>query len=357
MVVEDSHSWQQILAELLGEMGFHIDTADSYQSAVDILHSAPHRLAVVDLALGDGDVNNQDGLRVLDAVRRLDPGCVPIMLTGYATVELAVCALTEYHAFSCLEKSSFNRVEFRVLVQKALASIPPANQRSKQEESLTVSPSSSAPSHELTDQPHILVIEDDAGWRGILTEVLEGSSFTVQMCSGYGEALGHLQRTTFALAVVDLNLTGTKPDPGALSHTNGQYSNLDGYQLLSALHDLRVPAIVVSGIGVPERITKTFEEHGIFSFIEKQTFDRQIFLSTVVEALDAHQVPSALKSLTDRELEVLELLAQGATNKTIAEILYISANTVKRHLKAIFSKLRVHTRAAAAAKAIQARQG
>ena len=42
------------------------------------------------------------------------------------------------------------------------------------------------------------------------------------------------------------------------------------------------------------------------------------------------------------------------TNKEIAEALVITTNTVKRHLKAIFTKLDVHTRSAAAAKAIAA---
>jgi RNA polymerase sigma factor (sigma-70 family) len=58
--------------------------------------------------------------------------------------------------------------------------------------------------------------------------------------------------------------------------------------------------------------------------------------------------------LTEREREVFDLLARGMTNKEIAEALVITTNTVKRHLKAIFEKLKVHTRSAAAAKAISA---
>ena len=55
---------------------------------------------------------------------------------------------------------------------------------------------------------------------------------------------------------------------------------------------------------------------------------------------------------TDRDREVLDLLVQGLTNKQIADRLFISPNTVKRHLKAVFAKLEVNTRAAAVAKAM-----
>ncbi len=61
---------------------------------------------------------------------------------------------------------------------------------------------------------------------------------------------------------------------------------------------------------------------------------------------------SELDCLTEREREVFDLLAKGMTNKEIADVLVITTNTVKRHLKAIFEKLGVHTRSAAAAKAV-----
>jgi len=51
-----------------------------------------------------------------------------------------------------------------------------------------------------------------------------------------------------------------------------------------------------------------------------------------------------------REREVMALVTQGMTNKEISEKLFITTNTVKRHLKAIFEKLEVHTRSAAVSK-------
>jgi DNA-binding CsgD family transcriptional regulator len=53
--------------------------------------------------------------------------------------------------------------------------------------------------------------------------------------------------------------------------------------------------------------------------------------------------------LTARELEVLRLVAQGKTNKTIAKELFLSEKTVDRHVSNIFAKVNVATRAAATA--------
>ncbi len=48
--------------------------------------------------------------------------------------------------------------------------------------------------------------------------------------------------------------------------------------------------------------------------------------------------------LTGRELEVLQLVAQGQTSRQIGELLYISENTVKNHIRNILDKLGLHSR-------------
>ncbi len=59
--------------------------------------------------------------------------------------------------------------------------------------------------------------------------------------------------------------------------------------------------------------------------------------------------------LTARELEVLKLLTEGENYTSIGERLFISKNTVKGHIKNIYSKLHVNTRAEAVLKAYQTR--
>jgi DNA-binding NarL/FixJ family response regulator len=54
--------------------------------------------------------------------------------------------------------------------------------------------------------------------------------------------------------------------------------------------------------------------------------------------------PLAPPRLTDRELQVLKLVAQGLGNRDIAQQLYISENTVKNHIRNILEKLQLHSR-------------
>lgn len=355
LLVEDDRSWQQLLTEILTDQGMAVDVADSLEAAVASMRAAPHRLAVVDLSLGREDHRNQDGLRVLDALRRHDPGCVTLLLSGYATVEIAVSALTEHGAFTCLRKESFRRSEFRQVVRQALASAPGALAEMKpappasQPARLGGSAAGPAPDASRAEAPETtaaeplrqaLIVEDDAGWGSILAELLADLGFGVDLCRSYGEALGYLRRATYALAVVDLTLASSlAPD-----------DNTDGLRLLGATKKAGLPAIVVSGSALPEHVEQAYQEHGIVAFLEKRAFDRAALRRAVAEAV---RLPGAEGgALTARELDVLALLKQGLTNKEIADALVISDNTVKRHLKAIFLKLDVNTRAAAVAKGI-----
>ncbi|MBN1935972.1 MAG: response regulator [Anaerolineae bacterium] len=347
LIVEDDRSWQHILSELLTDAGLAVDVVDSLDNATAALRAAPHRLAVIDLSLSEGNFDNQDGLRALQAIRCQDPGCVAVMLTGFATVELAVSAINDYGALTCLRKETFDRAEFRRLIRQALAQAPPEIQA----EPMVGATQSPEKVESPSGQGVALVVEDDAGWRSILSELLLDAGYKVRLCNSYGEALGCLRRDRFALAVIDLSLAGfASSDPP----WEASEEHLDGYRLLASTRETDVPTLVVSGVAGAEEIESAYAEQGIFAYIQKQTFDRRAFLQAVDGVRAARAAGSPFVLLTGREHEVLALLAQGMTNKEIARMLVITINTVKRHLKSIFEKLDVHTRSAAAAQAIKA---
>ena len=349
LIVEDDPSWQQILSEILTDSGLEVEIADQYESAVEKLRAASHRLAVLDLSLGGSDHNNQDGLRVAEAARRHDPACITIFLTGFATVELAVQVMQEKGAFTCLRKEAFRRSEFRKIVSQALAHAQPGSDRRSDPPapgSPMVGPAQveagmgSSERRGMSDGV-ALVVEDDAGWRVLLTELLEDAGYQVQTSSSYVEAFGLLRHEHFDLAVVDLSLASSLTE-----------ANLDGYRLLTIARKAGLPTIVVSGNADPQRIEQAYVENQLYACLEKQAFDRKAFTATVKNVKAGLGSDPVLQSLTDREREVLVLLARGMTNKEIARELIITTNTVKRHLKSLFAKLDVNTRSAASARAI-----
>ncbi len=76
--------------------------------------------------------------------------------------------------------------------------------------------------------------------------------------------------------------------------------------------------------------------------------------ATMVKRTDGRQ-PLLPPRLTDRELEVLKLVAKGHNNRDIARELLISENTVKNHVRNILEKLHLHSRMEAVVYAVRER--
>lgn len=72
-----------------------------------------------------------------------------------------------------------------------------------------------------------------------------------------------------------------------------------------------------------------------------------------LESLTGRSKAKTPSGLTARELQVLGLVSTGKTNREVAEALFVSDHTIRRHLQNIFAKLGVSTRTAAAAFAVQ----
>jgi DNA-binding NarL/FixJ family response regulator len=74
--------------------------------------------------------------------------------------------------------------------------------------------------------------------------------------------------------------------------------------------------------------------------------------ATMVKRADEKQATPQPR-LTDREMEVLKLVAKGRNNRDIAKELFISENTVKNHIRNILEKLHLHSRMEAVVYAVR----
>ena len=90
------------------------------------------------------------------------------------------------------------------------------------------------------------------------------------------------------------------------------------------------------------------------SWLDPRVADRVLTVLRRNPGAVASADENPVEPLTERELEVLRLVATGANNAEVAESLYLSERTVKGHISAIFAKLGVRDRAAAIIRAYDA---
>jgi DNA-binding NarL/FixJ family response regulator len=104
----------------------------------------------------------------------------------------------------------------------------------------------------------------------------------------------------------------------------------------------QVDAILAAGArGVLSKSTPAEELLGAFDAIASG----EIVVSPVFRRHDAHPWPGSDAGLTARESEVAAFLGEGLSNRAIADALSISEHTVKSHLRSIFQKFGVSSRA------------
>jgi two-component system, NarL family, response regulator NreC len=148
--------------------------------------------------------------------------------------------------------------------------------------------------------------------------------------------------------------------------------NMPGGSSLEAIPELRdstpETAIVVLTMQDDPAFARQALQSGASGFVLKEAADDELLLAIRLAAAGdtylnprlgarlAAQPPGPEgppDGLTDREVEVLRLIAAGLTNNEIAGELYLSSKTVSRHLSNIFTKIGVSSRAGATAFAFE----
>ena len=106
--------------------------------------------------------------------------------------------------------------------------------------------------------------------------------------------------------------------------------------------------------GADGYVLKTATRDELLAAIRKVAAGGRAFDEVVVDALMRDgRTPGAAGILTEREVDVLRLVAEGHTNKEIAARLFVSADTVNGHLDNIYRRLGVSDRAHAVAVALR----
>ncbi|MBL7803459.1 MAG: response regulator transcription factor [Saprospiraceae bacterium] len=190
----------------------------------------------------------------------------------------------------------------------------------------------------------VLIVEDEPLIAHDIAATLQGFDYTVAGIAPNGaKALVELQQNTPDFVLLDISL-GSEPDGiqlGALIRDRFDIpfvylsSHSDAGTLDRAKHTLPMGYLV-----------KPFDEKGLFTTIEIALFNFARLrkpLRLGIEDLNAR----LLSKLTPREFELLVDIYDGKTNGQLAERHFISANTVKTHVKNLYAKLNVQSRAEA----------
>lgn len=198
----------------------------------------------------------------------------------------------------------------------------------------------------------IVIIEDNEGFREVL-KLLVNSAQNFKVVNTYSsceEALPDIVGDTPGIVMMDLNLPGmngiegTKKIKGKLPSVNILVISEVGNR------DTVIKAFSAGAVGY---ITKDIEYLEVINALKEVVEGGSPMSKRVSRSIVESFYQSVTSPLSKRETEVLQLVAYGKTYKEIAETLFVHPETIKSHLKSIYTKLNVHNKASAIMTAIQ----
>lgn len=161
------------------------------------------------------------------------------------------------------------------------------------------------------------------------------------------EALEILSKKECDLALVDLNMKGMGGIE-LIEHIKRDYPRMKILVLTTFYDDKNITQAIANG--ADGYLLKDSGKDAILGAVSQIMSGRNVIDSKVMQRLavlmsEKKQSPPLLEGMTSRENEIYTLLAQGLTNKQIAETLYISEGTVKNYISSIYDKTGIHDRA------------
>ena len=179
---------------------------------------------------------------------------------------------------------------------------------------------------------------------------LESDIDFVGYASNGKEALDLIARENPEVALVDLRMPG---ENGLDIIQKARALDGDCKYIILTSYATRDEILQAMTLDVDGYILKEALPEELISAIRLVHKGRKYFDPVVVQhAMETEKDLNSLKDLTPREQEVLSALARGMNNRVIAETLFISEHTVKKHIGQILEKLDLQDRTQAALYAV-----
>jgi two-component system NarL family response regulator len=212
------------------------------------------------------------------------------------------------------------------------------------------------------DPIRVLVVDDHALFRRGLEMVLEQEADieVVGEASDGTEALEKAVETTPDIVLMDVRM----PKRGGIDACTAIKDAVPSTKIImltisdeeADLYDaIKAGAMgyLLKEISIEEVASAIRAVHGGQSLISPSMASKLLneFASMIKRTDERQQLPTP--RLTEREMEVLRLVAKGMNNRDIAKQLFISENTVKNHIRNILEKLQLHSRMEAVVYAVR----
>lgn len=199
----------------------------------------------------------------------------------------------------------------------------------------------------MTDKIKILIIDDHPLMRRGIKQLIElEKNFEVVGDAGSGnEGIALALKTQPDLIILDLNMKGLSGLDTLKSLRN---EDMDARIVILTVSDAKNDIFALIDAGADGYLLKDTEPDTLLGQI-KQIAQGEVILSDSIKdlLLERSSSQDPIHALTDREMDVLQLIAKGLSNKQIAAQLFISEETVKVHIRNLLRKLNVHSRVAA----------
>ena len=214
----------------------------------------------------------------------------------------------------------------------------------------------------LTTLDKVLIVEDHPDAAALLEQVV-ASTFrpkTITMASSIAAGKLSLINNKFDLALIDLGL----PDGSGLEFIRLIVDqDTDTLVIVTTIFDDEFNLFEALRAGANGYLLKGHSGEELVGFLKDAIAGHLPLSPSIAQSVlayfrqsnciaESQPIEYTDQSLTDREIEILVLIAKGYKVKEVSDLLQIASNTVSVHIKSIYRKLNLHNRAEATAVAV-----